>query len=252
MLTSSQVTMASPITVTDRTDNRTSSLTRLPVALPASGAAGKHRQQRKLEQYIHAVFSRAYAADVHHFLPLLVGIREPGGEYIAAAGLQPAAMNTLYLENYLDRPIDEILSDRMQLNINRGQIIEAGNLAVTNRGGARHLITALLAYLYHAGYQWAVFTAVPLLINNFRKLGLPLTKLADADPRRLGAEAVHWGRYYDFLALVPVCRCVVVAGHIPTGFHLLQQRERSLQDPDRYLSSQTFIYRSKHDASQRP
>ena len=246
MLASSQVTMASPFTVKDRTDNRTSSLPRFTAARPASAAicADSSVQQRRLEQYIHDVFARAYQADVRHFLPLLVGIRDAAGDYIAAAGLQPAAMHALYLENYLDRPVDKVLSDRMQQDIDRRQIIEAGNLAVTNRGGARHLITTLLAYLYHAGYQWAVFTAVPVLVNNFRKLGLPLTTLAAADPHRLGADADSWGRYYDYGP-------TVVAGHIPTGFHLLQQRERMLDDPDRERSLHSFIYRTNHPTSPR-
>jgi hypothetical protein len=235
----SQVTMASPITVKDRTDNRSSSLDHSTAANTAAtmSVADSAIQQRRIEQYIHDVFATAYQADVRHFLPLLLGIRETGGEYIAAAGLQPANMDTLYLEKYLDGPVEKILGNRMQLDIDRRHIIEAGNLAITNRGGARNLITTLLAYLYQAGYQWAVFTAVPVLINKFRKLGLPLTKLADADPHRLGQEADMWGRYYDY-------KPTVVAGHIPTGFYLLQQRGIARHESQQQRSSPSFIYRS--------
>ena len=228
MLATSQEPLAVPPAVRELTETRYPILNRPPAVRPEPVLvdAACRQQRQEIEQFIHDVFARAWQADIHHFLPVLIGIHESNGECVAAAGLQPAANGALYLEKYLDRPVDEILGNMMQQKIDRQRIIEAGNLAVTSRGGARHLITATLTYLYNAGYQWAVFTAVPVLINSFRKLGLPLTKLADADPRRLGDDAAQWGDYYQ-------SRPMVMAGHIPTGFYMLQQRKLQALHPAR-------------------
>jgi hypothetical protein len=46
--------------------------------------------------------------------------------------------------------------------------------------------------------QWALFSAVPALLNNFRRLGVPLLIIAPADPVKISAEVrATWGSYYD-------------------------------------------------------
>ena len=62
-----------------------------------------------------------------------------------------------------------------------------------------------------AGFTHVVFTSVPQLRNAFTRMGLPLTRLADAQHTCLPAEQqAEWGSYYD-------CKPAVYAGDIVAG-----------------------------------
>jgi hypothetical protein len=84
------------------------------------------------------------------------------------------------------------------LQIKRRSIVEVGNLSISRPGYARHLVYWLTMHLRSTGMQWAVFSAVPALRNNFLRLGIPLFTLGQASPDKLPAETkAAWGTYYD-------------------------------------------------------
>ena len=154
--------------------------------------------RREIEAFIHETFDRAYGADVRHYMPRLMSLRDESGTPLAALGFRFAASSRLFLEQYLDVPIESRLAAEVHTPLARTGIVEVGNLAVAHAGGARWLIAALTAYLAGGGYRWAVFTAVPGLVNAFRRLGIPLIALAAADIARLPPEErASWGTYYD-------------------------------------------------------
>ena len=151
-----------------------------------------HPRRRDAEDFVRDVFFNAYRARLNAFYPLLVSIGYPDGEYAAVAGVRPAGGEALFSEHYLDEPIEKIL------NVDRNKIVEIGNLAPASAGQARWLICTLTAFLTGAGFTHVVFTAVPRLQNAFRRMGLPLTKHADARPEQLPEnEAAEWGSYYE-------------------------------------------------------
>lgn len=152
----------------------------------------------EVEGFIRASFAAAYGARLHHFLPDLMSVRDGRRALLAVLGLRPAESGALFLEQYLDARIEDALARALRRDVTRAGLVEVGNLAVAHSGGARWLIAALTAYLKGAGVDWAVFTAVPALRNAFVRMGIELTSLAPADPRRLGeAERAQWGRYYE-------------------------------------------------------
>lgn|GEM_PF-325708 len=152
----------------------------------------------EIERFIHSRFARAYGADLRTFLPGLLSLRDADGALRAALGFAPAAGRRLYLERYLDTPIEAALGYAAHQSIAREEVMEVGNLAVTCAGGARLLLTALTAYLHSGDYRLAIFTAVPLLRNSFARLGIDLIEVAAADPARLDrSERNAWGRYYE-------------------------------------------------------
>ena len=162
----------------------------------------EHKAERNsVEQFIHDVYTEQYAADVQHFMPVLMGLHAKTGSYLAALGLRLASDSPLFLEHYLDQPIETELAAATHYDANeiaRDSIVEVGNLAAHHAGGTRWLIIALTAYLQGAGYDWVAFTSVPSLRNSFRKLGLKLYTLGPAELERIPkAEQAHWGRYYD-------------------------------------------------------
>jgi hypothetical protein len=159
---------------------------------------GPGERREEVEQFIRARFSEAWGARVHHFLPRLMSLRDDDGRLLGALGLRPAPGSRLFLEHYLDRPVEQALAAAAGQPVARTGLVEVGNLAVAAPGGGRWLITALTAYLHAAGASWAVFTCGPALRNAFLRLGVVLVDLGGADPASLPpGEADRWGRYYE-------------------------------------------------------
>jgi len=189
------------------------------------GLQGRGEQGRgEAEGFIHDCFAQAYGADVQHYLPVLMGLRDHQGVLLGALGLREAAQGPLFLEHYLDLPIERALARHAATPVERARVTEVGNLAVAAPGGGRWLITALTAYLHGVGQEWVVFTCGPLLRNAFQRLGLQLLDLGEADPARLPpGELAQWGDYY-------AQRPHVMAGRVAHGYQVLSQLLRVERD----------------------
>ncbi len=162
-------------------------------------------QRARLEQHIHERYAEAYGADIRHFLPTLIAVEANDGHVLGVMGVRHAAHEALFLEQYLDGPVEQVLGRHLGVAVERVRLAELGNLAAGLPGTARVLILALSAYLRGAGFDWVVFTAVPAVRNAFARLDLQLVELAEADGARLGAEFVHWGSYYAQRPVVVAC-----------------------------------------------
>jgi hypothetical protein len=169
-----------------------------------------HPQRRAFEDFIAARFARAYGARLTHFLPHLLGVKDGLGRWQAAAGYAAAGAQPLFLEQYLDQPVEHALAAAIGAPIARGSVVEVGNLAANSAGMARALIPQLARHLHRMGYRWVAFTATRALRNSFHRLGLKPVPIAAADPARLADGSAHWGSYYDQDP-------VVVAGKISLG-----------------------------------
>lgn len=155
-----------------------------------------HPQRAAFEQFIAKRFLRAYGASVSHFLPNLLGVRDGLAQWQAAAGYAAAQAQELFLEQYLDRPVEQTLAAALGRPVTREGVVEVGNLAAASAGMARALIPELARHLHRLGYRWVVFTATHALRNSFKRLGLQPLPLAIADPARLPDGGKSWGSYY--------------------------------------------------------
>ncbi|MBK8120545.1 MAG: thermostable hemolysin [Sulfuritalea sp.] len=160
----------------------------------------------RAETFVTDMFQRHYDAELTSFAPNLMLLEKDEG-IAAVAGWRCAGTERLFLENYLDVPVETAVSRLAGKPVDRQRIVEVGNLASEARGGSVGVILTLAAHLDRLGFEWVVFTATSELIGMLRRLGLPPLALAAADPERLGADAGAWGSYY---ATHPV----VVAGRI--------------------------------------
>jgi hypothetical protein len=176
-------------------------------------------RREEFEAFIRSVFIRHHAAEVRHFLPQLLGLRSDG-QLRAVLGFAPGHGAAMFLEQYFDMPIEQVVAGVVQQPVQRGRIMEVGNLAVASAGGARSLITALTAYLRGAGYDWVVFTAGRGLQNSFARMGIELHVLGPALPECLNEGAAQWGRYYEQ-------QPQVFLGSVVQGYTALQ---KTLQD----------------------
>lgn len=174
-------------------------------AAPSAGAAAPWRLELcapcdparpGLEAFIAAEFARVHGARVQHFCQVLAGCRNADGEWVAALGYTPARDGALFLEQYLDEPVEAAIGARVGHAVARADVVEVGNLAGADVGAGRALIVAMTRHLHGLGLVWVAFTATRTLLNSFARLRLVPTVLADADPARLGEAGRDWGSYY--------------------------------------------------------
>lgn len=180
----------------------------------------KNEARGEIENFIAQCFAAAHGARINQFMPRLLSLRAKRGDLIAAFGLRAAADSRLFLESYLDHPIQAVLQARLGQAVKREEIIEVGNLSALYPGAARWLIVALTAMLHDEGYKWVVFTGTAALRNVFSRLGLRPVELGAATLEHLPPpDRADWGRYYDNTPLV-------MAGDIDYGYRsLLMQRD---------------------------
>jgi hypothetical protein len=186
-----------------------------------SGPEAEDREE--IERFIYNSFKLAYGAHVHHFMPQLMSLRDAQGELLGACGLRSAGAEKLFLEAYLDAPIDSILTGLAMHPVQRNDIVEVGNLAGFRPGMARHLIAVLTAHLHEIGVHWVAFTAIPGLRNAFAKLGIEIFPICKAEKTRLPHECqAGWGSYYGQNPHVMV-------GSVPENYPLLLDNLRLLE-----------------------
>jgi hypothetical protein len=171
-----------------------------------------------VESFIRDRFFEDYRAKLTHLMPRLFSVSETSERMVAAFGLREAAKSKLFMECYLDEPIEERIQRLVGCKVSREHIIEVGNLAALP-GGARSMITMLTRHLYELGFEWVTFTGVALVRAAFLRLGLNPLVIAQATPDRLTAsERLAWGRYFEG-------RPIVMAGHVPNGYRTLCRLE---------------------------
>ena len=149
-----------------------------------------------IERYIEDHFRAAYGAYMQSHYPCLMSVHDQKGNIIAAVGFRYAATESLFLEQYLDEPIEDIVSNTHEI-ILRKCIVETGNLVSSGHGASIFLFAALNTYLAQQGMQVNVVTATSSLQRFFRKLGLKSQEIAKADQLRLSDKGVSWGDYYQ-------------------------------------------------------
>ncbi|WP_317179183.1 thermostable hemolysin [Lelliottia amnigena] len=155
-------------------------------------------EQNEISALIRENYHQVYRASISRCLPWLLGLYDANGELQAASGVQIASHGALYLENYLDNPIETLLTARLMQPVSRNTIVEIGNFAARDGASARIMFAALCQVLTHYHFSWIVFTGTKKIRNTFHRLNLHPLLLMPADPARLGSAASEWGKYYQY------------------------------------------------------
>jgi len=161
-----------------------------------------HPRRRALEAFISRVFLESYGARLSRFHDTLIGCVDEQGDWIAAVGFSALSHRAAFLEQYLDRPVEQEI-ERVKSpssgarRVTRWDVVEVGNLAAVRPGASRSLILKMTQYLHKRHFRWVVFTATRGLTNSFARLHYQPAVLAPADPGRLGDDRQLWGSYYD-------------------------------------------------------
>lgn len=130
----------------------------------------------------------------------------------ATLGYRDAGQGQLFLESYLDRPVEQLVSEAMGRSVERQAIVEIGCLAALPSLALVRLWCQTAEEL-SASHEVAVATLTRPLRAMFARIGLPLLQLVQADPAQI-QDARAWGRYYQ---LDPM----VCAGDIRAGARTL-------------------------------
>lgn len=180
--------------------------------------------RESVERFIHRVFARRFGARVQRFAPHLICLRDAdSGDIVAAAGYRRASSGALFLERYLDRPIEQSLVERGQTPVSREGIVEVGHLASERAGEGRRLIVRLAHHLAAQNTQWVVSTLTEELRHLFVRMGITPLAIGRADADALGEQAREWGSYYEH-------HPVVLAGQMQPALRWLQRRQANSMD----------------------
>ena len=129
-----------------------------------------------LQTYIQAAYTLEFNARIPHFLPCLLGLYRADGVLVGACGLNQACHGEheqpLYLEQYLEQPVEAAIETRLGVRPARHRIIEVGNLACSEPGHARLMFAALCRLLCDNSLDYVVFTGTAKLRNSFTRLRL--------------------------------------------------------------------------------
>lgn len=148
------------------------------------------------EQLIRRVYRAAYAADIAEFLPLLLELQGRDSA-VAVLGMRPARVGQpLFLEHYLDRPIEQEIAAHAGRPVARSDVVEIGNLAAAMPGVSAPLFLVMAAALAASDHRWLAFTATPQVERLVVRLNYAPLVLHTVDATRLGADAGCWGSYY--------------------------------------------------------
>jgi len=141
-----------------------------------------HPLRAELKDYIARRYARRHQAAIEHFLPNLLALKN-GQRIHAALGLSSARNQTLFLESYLDKPIEQAISQQLCTPVDRTKVVEIGNLAASQRAASTLLFAWQLRWISNiydglgyeisnAALQILIYAVILVLIAMLLKLYL--------------------------------------------------------------------------------
>ncbi|MFC1674070.1 thermostable hemolysin [Pseudomonadota bacterium] len=152
-----------------------------------------HPLRGEAEALIRKVYDHEYQAVISDIADLIIAISGPDGHLLAAAGLRIG--DGFFSEAYLDRPVEDVLSDFWRPPAARGEIAEISTLAAVHPYASHALFSALIGHLRAEGVRFAFCTVTERLFHMLKRVGVPAQELAPAKAERV-ANAESWGMYY--------------------------------------------------------
>lgn len=172
------------------------------------------QERARVEAFIRQTYADAYGAEIMVHYPILMSVADAEGQLLAVMGIQSGRRGDFFLEQYLDAPLEHELAGRAGTPVERGQILEVGNLAARSAGAAKFLFLAFHVAATLRQYDWVAVTATLPLHRYFNQLGIRTHQLTEAHPARLKDTHSRWGSYYDK-------KPRVLANTIPQGLQAL-------------------------------
>ena len=179
-----------------------------PLNKPLNKSSGLSTSHTAAIDMIQTQYQKHFSCQLQHSLPYsLSQLDHEQHQILACTGYQPASEGALFLEQYLDEPVEDCLQRLTYEYVSREEIVEIGGFAVGHKRHALPFMLLLAPALADLGFKTVICTVTRPMQSCLRKLGIVSTFVADADPARVDTRHNAWGSYYNL-------KPVVLAGDI--------------------------------------
>ena len=128
-------------------------------------------ERRSLEHFIQEKYQQVHQATVSSFSSTLFAGYH-GAEMQVVIGMQHLNQFNAFLEQYLDEPVENILSKLSQTRVSRDKVVEIGNLAALDMDKAKLMVAFLVFHLSQQHIEWAVCTGTTAVRYVLQQMGL--------------------------------------------------------------------------------
>lgn len=177
-------------------ETRTSAIEMLPVCSGFFVAERGSSLRSSLEARVRSGFGHHFNACIEGFMPDLAVYDHVTGAS-GVIGIRSAADEKLFLESYLDHPVETVVHLVSGDVVERRAVVEVGQFVVDDRDIVADFFRDLVPFLLSQGFGWVCFTGtnrVRALLARIGFAGFPVTLAAR---ERLGESVDQWGSYYD-------------------------------------------------------
>lgn len=157
--------------------------------------SGSHRLQT--QSFIAQAYQRAFGARLQSFYPSLIALMGAGEELRGAVAARYAVGQELFVEQYLDQPIEREIERCAGQSASRSLVVEIGSLSVARPAMTYPFISMIGCWLQDYGVEWLVFSLTRTLRRLFERAGVEMIDLGPADSARLCRSGNEWGSYYQ-------------------------------------------------------
>jgi hypothetical protein len=154
-----------------------------------------------LESRIRSGFGMHFDACIEGFMPSFVHYRHASGA-TGVLGIRRAADEPLFLESYLNVPVESIIAEVTGTSPGRDRIAEVGQFVVDDRDIVGSFFRDLVPFLIENEFDWVCFTGTDRIRALLARIGFHGLPIARAEKTRVCHSADRWGRYYDFDPIV--------------------------------------------------
>ena len=160
--------MGQPLLKTQMTQATSLFPTTAPSELLVAGPEAPARAG--FERFLQDGYEEAFGANLRDHFPLIAGLIDDRGQVSAAAGVRFAENEPLFLECYLDGPVEGALAPIHGGSPRRSEIVEVGSLVSRSPLCALNLFAALAHWAaVDCGRRFAVATVTPRLESLLRR-----------------------------------------------------------------------------------
>lgn len=174
-----------------------------------------------LEARVRSGFGQHFNACIEGFMPDLAVYEHATGAS-GVIGIRSAAEERLFLESYLDMPIEKIIQLTSGHSADRDEIVEVGQFVVDDRDIVADFFRDLVPFLQSQGFKWVCFTGTNRIRALLARIGFAGYPVTQAAKTRVYDEKNQWGSYYEH-------EPVVIIGKLsdPRGDWFRQPRSRA-------------------------
>ena len=156
-----------------------------------------------LKARVRQGFGSHFNACISGFMPDLAAYHHASGA-TGVIGIRGANLERLFLESYLDLPVETVVQLTSGDCADRGEIVEVGQFVVDDRDIVADFFRDLVPFLRSQGFEWVCFTGTNRIRALLARIGFAGVPVTLATETRLLDKKSRWGSYYEHEPVVIV------------------------------------------------